>query len=343
MKNRNRKSKKNREKYTMYFVLAALSAVIVLTVLGWRYYIRTMGMDSSVRKDQKCDRHYVMIADDTDSLLWQDIYANAKAEAVEQNAYLELLGAWDSGRYSTADYMNIAVASKVDGIIVKPDGTARMRAAIDEADAAGIPVITVLEDETASSRRSFVGMNSYQMGTTYGQQILRCLNQDTRNVMVLLNRGDAGKDLVFKQLKATVQEGLPDGQKVEIDSMTVSPGSTFGAEEVIRELFHDEETSPDILVCMDEMNSECAYYAMVDYNQVGSVQLIGYYQSENMLGAVQKGIIPIVIAIDTEQVGRYSIQALEEYYSMGYASSYFSVDLDIITRQNVADYLPGEQ
>lgn len=94
---------------------------------------------------------YVMIADDTSSLLWQDIYQNAKEAAAKSGAFLELSGNWNEEDYSLSDYMNIAIAAKVDGIILKPDDTVKLRQAIDRAEEAGIPVITVLEDDSASS------------------------------------------------------------------------------------------------------------------------------------------------------------------------------------------------
>lgn len=46
----------------------------------------------------------------------------------------------------------------------------------------------------------------------------------------------------------------------------------------------------------------------------------------------------MVITLDTQQVGRSSIEALEEYHSMGYASNYFSVDLAIITQENAEEF-----
>lgn len=337
------RERKKRRRYRALLAMSGLTAV--LTFVFWQYVSRTFGDEAwkELQSDQKYDRHYVMIADDTSSLLWQDIYQNAKEAAAKSGAFLELSGNWNEEDYSLSDYMNIAIAAKVDGIILKPDDTVKLRQAIDRAEEAGIPVITVLEDDSASSRKSFVGVNSYQIGTIYGRQVLECIDKDTENITVLLNRADAGKDLVYKQLRATVQEGLKEGQKVEIGSLTFTPGTPFGSEELIRDLLQNENGRPDILVCMSETESECAYYAMVDYNQVGSVKLIGYYQSASMLSAVQKGVIPMVVTIDTQQVGAYSIEALEEYYSMGYVSSYFSVDLDIITKENVGTYQEAEE
>lgn len=329
------------KKYTVHILLTCMIALIAATLFGWGAYLRVLekGEWDDARGANQYSRHYVMITDDSSSSLWQSIYRSAAEAAKRQDACLELLGGWSGGNYSLTDYVNIAVASKADGIIVKPDGTARLREAVNEAEKSGIPVITVLEDESDSRRKSFVGLNSYQTGKTYGDQILNCIHDDTKKVTVLLRRGDAGKDIVFKQLKATVQEGLAPDRELAVESYTITEGGSFDAEEAIRGLFHDENTRPDILVCMNETDSKCAYYAMVDYNQVGSVQLIGYYQSDMMVSAVQKGIIPMVITLDAQQVGECCIEALEEYYQMGHVSSYFSVDLNIITAQNAADYL----
>lgn len=335
--------KKEREKMKLYLVLGALFALAVLTFLGWRYYLRIVQKNGigDLVSGEEYERHYVMIPEDSSSGIWQDIYASAKKAGEESGAYVELLCDWPGGEYTLDTYIDIAIAADVDGIIAKPDGSGRVQEAIDAAAAAGIPVVTVMTDEADTGRKSFVGINSYQLGRTYGHQVLKCINEDTRKITVLLNKGDSGKDLIFKELKTAVQEGLSQEQAslVEIDPLTINASSTFDAEEVIRDLFNENTDRPDILVCMNERDSVSAYNAMVDYNQVGHVDIIGYYQSDTMLDAVQKGTVPMVITLDTEQMGRCSVEALEEYYSMGYTSSYFSVDLDIIIMRNVRDYL----
>lgn len=330
------------KRHTVYYALTGLIAVIILTIAGWRYYVKTIEENEwgEMGAKQQYERHYVLIPDDGDSALWQDIYSSAQSEASEQNAYVELLDGWAAGDYSQKEYLDIAVAAKVDGIIIKPDGTAKMRESINAANAAGIPVVTILDDDTASDRKSFVGINSYQMGTIYGHQVLECVDDSTQKITVLLNYGDSGKDLIYKELKSTVMTGLTVQQRerIEIEPLTVTSVSTFDAEEIIRDLIHNEMTRPDILVCMNETDSVCAYHAMVDYNLVGSIDIIGYYQSDTILDAIEKGTVPMAVTLNAQQIGQRGIEALEEYYSMGYVSSYFSVDLSIITRQNVSNF-----
>ena len=338
--------RKNPQKRTVYLALAGLVLVVLLTIIGWSAYIRTMrGNEWEELGSQKEYRsHYVIIPDDYTSSLWQDIYRSAGAAAAEYDAYIELLGDWEAGDYTPLSYMDIAVAAKVDGIIIRPDGTAAMRDAIAEADAAGIPVVTVIDDDTASSRKSFVGFNNYQLGAAYGQQILSCVDEETSKITVLFKSGNSGNELIFRNLKAVIENGLSEEQKrqVEIQSLTIRAQSTFDAEEVIRDLIHEEDTRPDILVCMNETDSESAYNAMVDYNQVGDIDIIGYYQSETILDAIEKGTVPMALTLDAEQMGQYCVEALEEYRTMGYTSNYMSVDLNVITQQNVEAYRDTE-
>lgn len=333
-------------KHKVYLALAALGAVVILTLLGWRYYIRTIEKSEwgELNGREAYAHHYAMIPDDSDSALWQDIYESAREAGEAMGAYVELFGQWAVGDYSQLEYLEIAQAAKVDGIIIRPDGTAKMRNAINAAEAAGIPVVTVLDDDTASARKSFVGINSYQMGTTYGNQILACVDESTRKITVLLNEAESGKDLIFKELKATVQNALPVEQLevIDIQPLTIKSSSTFDAEEVIRELINNEATRPDILVCMNETASVCAYHAMVDFNLVGSIDILGYYQSDTILDAIEKGTVPMAVTLNAQQIGQRGVEALEEYYDMGYTSNYFSVDLNIITKQNVWQFRQGE-
>lgn len=326
--------------YIGAFVMVVL--LMILTVFGWRYYIREMEGNEwkQLTAGDVYERHYVLIPDDADSGLWQEIYDSAKETAEQNEAYVELFADWAARDYSPLEYMEIAIAAQVDGIIMKPDGTRKMSEVINQAESAGIPVITVLDDDIASGRKSFVGINSYQLGTTYGRQILECVNENTEKITVLLNQNESGKERIFKELKETVENGLTEEQKerISIEPLTISYISTFYTEDRIREVISSEESRPDILVCTSEIDSVCAYHAMIDYNLVGDFHMIGYYQSDTMLDAIEKGTVPMAITMNAQQIGTSSIEALEEYYSMGHVSDYHTVDLSIITKANVQQF-----
>ena len=127
-------------------------------------------------------------------------------------------------------------------------------------------------------------------------------------------------------------------QYVDMTEYCVDSSADFDTEEFVRDMFVNEEELPDILVCMDEVVTECVYQALIDYNQVGNVKVIGYYYSEMILDAIDKGIISSAIALDMEEIGRYSINALDEYLTLGHSNGYYSVNQHVITKDNTGDY-----
>ena len=86
---------------------------------------------------------------------------------------------------------------------------------------------------------------------------------------------------------------------------------------------------------MDEEVTECARQALIDYNMAGLVKIIGYYISDNILDAVEKGLISETCHVDTEQLGEYSVKALTEYLVEGRVSAYYNVDIDFLDVSDV--------
>lgn len=320
-----------------------LSGCILLLLGMWIYFQKTLeivDIDQS-GKSTTYKKHYVLISEEKNSMLWQSIYESARAEAAASNAYLELISPNDDMEYSLLDCLQISIASQVDGIILRPDGSEEMRELIDEATEEGIPVVTILEDDTASRRLSFVGLNSYQMGDAYTAQIFQYMNMNHTEIMILADSRtkDTGASLVYNQIIKEVDRSKAPGQEVNINVYDVDSTSDFDSEEVIRDIFVNGDTLPDIMICLNEVVTECTYQALVDYNEVGNINIIGYYYSDLILDALLKGTIPATIALDTEEIGAYSINALEEFYSLGYTSNYYSVGLNIITSENASDFI----
>lgn len=82
-----------------------------------------------------------------------------------------------------------------------------------------------------------------------------------------------------------------NGKNIKIQAQSLIPENKFDIEEAIRTIFQSPEGPPQILVCMDEVTTECAYQAMIDFNMVGEVKIIGYYVSDTIREAVDKGLI----------------------------------------------------
>ena len=286
-------------------------------------------------------KHYLMISGEENKLMWNSIYESASEAAKDADAYVELITPGHDSNYTKADYLRIGIASKVDGIILEADGSSEEQSLIQEAADENIPVVTVLTDDSSSARISFVGLNSYQLGNAYTEQISGLLKEHgTTQVLLLSNSQSKTQEtnLVYYQIKKELEEKKKADQSVIISEYSIDNSSDFDTEEFVRDIFVNEQNLPDVLVCMDEVVTECVYQALVDYNQVGNVDVVGFYYSDVILDAISKGIISSAIALDMDEIGRYSINALEEFSSLGHTSSYYSVGQNVITRANVGIY-----
>ena len=302
------------------------------------------------------DRYYVMICDDNASSFWQHVYKGASEAAEESGAYVELFGSNLNIDYAPEELMEMAISAKVDGIMLMGSSSPAMTRLIDKADDNGIPVVTIYTDNAESRRCSFVGASVYNMGREYGRQIISAWNEKQR-----LNAGtdtaDAGparvtvfyddKDRLYDQ--SVILSGINDTLSREagdieftVKTLTVDNSNPFSVEESVREALMDEEVS-DILVCLSELDTTCAYQAVIDYNMVGSVYILGNYDSEKILNAISRSVVYSSLAVNTTELGQYGVNALNEYLETGNTSQYFSADVTLIDRNNVARFLQEKE
>lgn len=322
------------------FILAVTVGVIVF------FNLRTGEMKRllSSEEQEEFEKYYTMIVNDRSSEFWKSVYEGAREDGEETGAYVELLGSNLAKDYTREELMKIAISSGVDGIIVEADEGEEITALINLAVSRGIPVVTVLGDNTSGERQSFIGVGSYNLGREYGRQVIRLCGREARNVLVLMsgNTNSTSQNVLYSGIQETIEKEMPADGRALLEMKAVDSKSAFSAEESIRDIFMSGEKLPDIILCLDERSTACVYQAVVDYNKVGQIDIIGYYDSPATLQAISRNVIYSTISIDTAQMGRYCVEALNEYNELGNVSEYFSVDVTVINANNIRKYLGGE-
>lgn len=324
---------------------AGLSLILIAVILLGLFFCYQKLLEVRSGEDgtyETYDRHYVMITGSEDSELWDKVYESALEEGKIRGVYVERFGNNLAVNYDRNQLLKIAIEAAVDGIIVTGDEEEETVELINEAVDGGIPVVTVLRDSTGSRRQCFVGSNSYNIGQEYGHQILKILAEDSveeqaedeiQKVLVLVDesRTDTSQNLILLGIRETLERKLGENHPVVVETAPVDNRRSFSSEESIRDIFLDTEEMPDILVCLNAVYTRCAYQAAVDYNKVGTMRILGYYDSDVILDAVAKDIIDSTITLDTVQMGQLCVEALDEYVNTGYTNSYLAVDTHLIT------------
>lgn len=336
--------KVSRNKVVVTILAGVVLVLFLVTVAGLFYYREMIRKLGEVREEvfNEYPRLYAYIADDPDSQLSNRIYKEISEYAVEHDCYVEMTGQNLSTSYSKADRMNIAISSKVDGIILEGDDSEETAMLVDKATANGIPVVTVLTDCQTSSRKSFVGLNNYSLGSEYGDQLAAIGEEQKKyplTALILLDRDDGNADDI---IHAAIQQAVV-GRSVSFTSAIVDTSSPFTSEESIMNIIDGIDKMPDVIICLNDRTTESAIQCVVEKNLVGKTTILGYYSSDTILKAIDRGSVYATFTIETKTVARQCVNALNEYNNTGFVSEYNPANYIMINRDNVADYEPEDK
>jgi len=333
------------------FAVVVMSIVTLASVFAYRALIvRTFNIDTG--GSSYYTHHIAMVTESHTDPFWKNVWLAAKEEGAKSDTVVEWVGNSLAEQYPLSTLMEMAIAAKVDGIILQPDGSEKISQLIIRAIESGIPVITVMSDATGTGRQGFVGYNSYDLGQLYGAQVRASMAQMPSEYHAVVLFGSDISENAQNIVYSSIKESL-EGRNVTLDVVTIDNNNVFSAEEAIRELVVSTPTAvapadaspqlgknygPDILICLNATNTICAYQAVVDHNKVGQIQILGYYDSDEILSAVEKRVIQATVAVDANRVGASCVTTLMEYLEQGRTSDFTPVGLQLVTAANLNDY-----
>ena len=340
---------------------AAFAAALFAMALLWsRFYGPSKGSDKSERI---YDKYYMIVTDEYRSSFWQSVCEGAMERAEAENAYVELIGAGLTETNTTSELMEMAIASGVDGIMVCGDNSAEMNALIEEATDRGIPVATIYRDNPASKRITYVGVSGYNIGSEYGRQIIGVMEERRRRAASAVSDEETENTANEKEeirimvlsdprisfdqnvIVSGIRDALAD-EKDEtdfyIDTLSVDDSNPFMIEESLRGIFMNGQ-EPDIIICLSELDTTSAYQAVVDFNKVGSVYILGFYDSKKILNAISRNVVFSTITVDAKELGKYGVDAFFDYEENGNTSEYYAADINVVDRNNVSEYIKTEE
>ncbi len=319
-----------------FMIVGTAIMIVAAVVTGIIFSTITRTMQSVERETATdYDKHYAFIAEDSESDFWQEVFAAANEQAKEYNAYLEDIGTELGRDYSEEELLRIAVNSKLDGIVYSGGSNDRVRKLIDRASDAGIGVVILQNDVETSRRQCYVGLNYYELGQMYALQVEKIvaagqMQQTNVDILVDGDMSEGASNLIVMAMEDHIRESLGEDMIPEIVVTRIDAEDIFSAEEKIRNIFLEKENLPNIMLCANSVYTRCAYQAVVDYNLVGQIQIVGYFANDTILDAVDKQVIFSTISVDTQEMGKSCIQALFEYNNMGYTNSYLPVGIEVV-------------
>lgn len=320
-------------------IIAGIILVIIGIMAAALLWYQRLSSEHQKLSDEKASRNYqlhcVYITENNEDPFWSSIYTGAREAGEERDIYVENYGESLFLDYTIEEKMDMAIASGVDAIIVEGTKTKSMTGMIEKASDEGIVVVTVYSDNVGSRRQSFIGINNFQLGYSIGTEAYQYLDKGAGQIMVIYEE-DEQKSQDNTLLNTGIKKYL-DEMKSEavLNSQMISSSESYDTQEQIRDLLRNEAARPEVLICTNMLQTQCAYQSVVDLNCVGEVNIIGFYMSQTIREAIQKDIIQATLIVDTKQIGLEAVDSIREYYEYGYSSDYTPVNTEIINKENI--------
>lgn len=328
------------------YMVAGLTVVVVaaiVTLIVFGYFLRNI-YEPEEEIESTYSSHYMYIVDDKDSEFWEQVYEYASSQAALDGVYLEDIRKSLKANYSNEELLRVAINSSVDGILYAGASSDEAVELIDKAVDKGICVIVLNNDIDKSQRQCFVGISNYELGQMYASEILKMVDEETLSnteisILASADMVEGATNLISLAIEDYLTENNPDGKLPDIQIIRIDAEDTFSVEEDIRNIFVHGKEVPDIVLCLEGVYTECVYQDIVDYNYVGECQVVGCFASDEILEAIEKGIIYSTISIDTQKMGEYAIKAIEEYNSIGYTNSFVPVSIEVVSKGKAAEII----
>lgn len=184
-----------------------------------------------------------------------------------------------------------AIAKKPNGIVVVGFNE-QLTPTIKKAMDAGIPVVTVDADLPDSGRIAFVGTGNIEAGMKGGEKMKELLG-DKGKVAIMYNPGQTNLEERVEGYKQAFE-----GTGIEVvEEVDTKQDSVIAAQNIAAVL----QKHPDLngIVCVDATGGTAAATAVREAGRVGDVKIIAMDRSNEILEAIEDGIISASVAQQT--------------------------------------------
>jgi len=289
--------KKRNHNSVLLGMLVCVVIALGVTVCGFWIMRKQLNETKNGQAQEKVyQKHYAFIVENPEDEFWENVYQAAKAQGEKQGIYVERISDYLSGDLSVKDYVEAAIAQQVDGILLQSSAK-EVGEAMNEAMNQKIPVVTMLHDNYNGKRCSFLGINEVDIGKQYVSLI------------------------------QTIRQQVKDA---DVKIVSVDADTEFGMEKTVRGLLLDKNKCPDVLVCLSMDATTYAYQTVVDQSKVGSVKIIGAYENDEIIMAIQKKILEASVTVSPKILGEKAVDTIVEYNDKGIVNEYQSISGKII-------------
>ncbi|MCT2535190.1 substrate-binding domain-containing protein [Aquibacillus koreensis] len=171
------------------FVTAIISVILFYFTIDAAFDVYRASWQMPQQTDKESlDHRLVLITQELDTPFWDKVSSGARNQAEKEGVTLEVWGSYGNNQENFLRQIEIAIYSKVDGIIVQGLDTDEFKELTKvKAASYGIPIITVANDVPSSEslRKTYVGSNQYFAGELIARQLIHDMGTTGEVILML--------------------------------------------------------------------------------------------------------------------------------------------------------------
>lgn len=302
-----------RKSLLIYIVLGALCAVLFGFTARSAYLIFQSERElPRISVEHQAQYRMVLITQELDTPFWDKVAAGAEAEAERVGTSIEVWGSYGKDQEDFLKKLEVAIYSKVDGIIVQGLDTDAFKE-LTKVKAAfyGIPIITVGSDVpmTDSLRRTYVGSDHFAAGQLIAKQLIA--DMGTEGTVILI--GDSNQEYYQKQRLAGVQDVL--GQYSGIVTAYAETGERQEQVIAVTQDMMNQFPDVDAFVSLNANMASAMIQEIGRRSQVDTYHIYSFDDSPDSLPLLTAGKLDGMIEQAPEEMGRIGVDLMMKWIS----------------------------
>jgi ribose transport system substrate-binding protein len=313
-------------------------AILILMVLicltsGFLFWIQREEANVFVSKPRF---HFYFIAQNSVDPFWKEVRQGLEDAAKEHKVVVEFNAPRFNNPQEELRFLDIAVTSEVDGIITHVSSGSDFTELINKAAGKGIPVVTIENDDKDSDRSSFVGTNSFQLGKAAAELMIEATGAEANIAVIVSN--DLEPDSTSQNLKMNgFLSTIKDYPDMKVVKTYTSRMGILSAEEITQTIISSGENI-NAIFATNSVDTIGSAQLIVDRNKVGSIAIVGYGDTDDILRYISKDIIYGTVMSDPYRMGIESLEAMIAIKEKNNVSTFIDTGVKVITKSNLDEY-----
>lgn len=320
-----------------YIYSALILVLIILIAMLMNLYITFNTESNNPSSQSEPFYHFMIITRDNNDPFWVRFKNGALDAGSLKNIFVEFVDISHKDPSLTANAIERAILSEVDGIALQPYDVEISSEAVAKAMESGIATLTFENDIYYIPNVPVVGSNSYEIGYRAGEMAAEA-SKGKAKIAIMVNESGAEEHKQYNNIKL---QGLLDAIS-QYPEMTVEHIYTldikmFEVDKLTMSLLADNPEI-DLIICNDGENTPGVAQVVIDTGRVGNVNIIGFGNMPQTMKYIEEGVLYGTITADSYAIGYNTVIQLAEMCDGKHINEVLNTNVYSFTADNIRYY-----